>query len=73
MHYDTYLQAEVFGKQLKPGEFEKLAADVQAEKSDEMMDVIRRRLEDRREENLKKGPANGGLRMWKRATKHPET
>ena len=45
----------MFGRQLGPGEFGQLSPAEQAQKSDELMEVIRRRLERRREQDLEAG------------------
>ena len=47
------LQIEVFGQQLNPGEFDSLKESEQIEKSEQMMDIIRKHLEDEREKELR--------------------
>ena len=49
------LQGQVFGRELKPGEFDRLDPAEQEAKSDELMDVIKRRLRERRRRQLKGG------------------
>lgn len=50
---------QVFGRYLNPGEFDRLDETEQNQRSDEMMDIIRKRLEDRREDELRnKNPAS---------------
>lgn len=45
---------EVFGRHLKAGEFDAMPANQQKVKGEEMMNVVRRRVEDRRGEELKR-------------------
>lgn len=45
----------MFGRALKPGEFNELSDEDQESKSDEIMEVIKGRLEERRRQELKKG------------------
>jgi metal-responsive CopG/Arc/MetJ family transcriptional regulator len=45
----------VFGHHLKPGEFEQMTSHDQKRTSDLIMDVIRRKLQERRERELKTG------------------
>ena len=45
-------QIEVFGRQLRPGEFASMTLEEQAIKSDQLMEVIRKNIEMRRQNNL---------------------
>ena len=46
------LQVEVFGRSLRPGEFDQLTQEEKLDSSDRLMDVITRKMQERRQREL---------------------
>ena len=46
------LQFQVFGRELRPGEFEQLSDAEQEQRSDQLMDVIKQQIQRRRREEM---------------------
>jgi hypothetical protein len=51
-HFIHCFQTVVFGRELKRGEYQQLPQNVRQQKTHEVMDIIRKRLLDRRQQQL---------------------
>ena len=49
------MQRQVFGHELRAGEFDDLSDEEKMQKADEMMDIITDRLKERRQKELDQG------------------